>query len=268
MKSIDEAVERINRAIDEFNPVKVYALFSGGYDSLAATKIASYAKQFDGAAHLNTGTGIPRNREFVHETCCANDWPIIEWKALENCQADGTPDPQDYCKIVRQYGFPGPAKHSAMYIRLKQRGVQWLVRQSKSKWNSRVILISGCRSEESTRRMGHVEEVQREGCRVWVAPIHDWTKTDCMDFIESEGLPRNPVADVLHRSGECNCGAFADKGELEEMIAWFPEMQWLRDLENEVKPKFGWGYEGRPEASPRKRKSSGPLCNQCTNPHT
>lgn len=63
-------------------------------------------------------------------------------------------------------------------------------------------------------------------------------------------VPRNPVADMLHMSGECGCGAFAGKGELEEWSFFFPEFgEQVRALEAEVaatdvppeRCRWGWG---------------------------
>jgi predicted phosphoadenosine phosphosulfate sulfurtransferase len=45
-----------------------------------------------------------------------------------------------------------------------------------------------------------VTPLERDGCQVWVAPIHDWDKSDCNAFIEQERLQRNQVVDLLHRA--------------------------------------------------------------------
>ena len=42
--------------------------------------------------------------------------------------------------------------------------------------------------------------------------------------MESMGLDRNPVVDLLHKSGECLCGAFAAKDEIRDLEVWFPEV--------------------------------------------
>jgi len=112
--------------------------------------------------------------------------------------------------------------------------------------------------------MGHVEEVQVEGARIWVAPIHDWSKIDTTKLIQHTGLKRNPVVDLIHKSGECLCGAFAKQGELAELEMWFPKTAAkIRRLEREVMKKFPWGWEGKPSSSRKSRGAGGPLCASC-----
>jgi hypothetical protein len=41
--------------------------------------------------------------------------------------------------------------------------------------------------------------------------------------MEASGLRRNPVVDLLHRSGECLCGALAHHSEIKEIEAWYPK---------------------------------------------
>lgn len=65
----------LNQAVEEHNPQAIYALFSGGHDSLCATAITAKHPAFTAAAFINTGTGIPRTVEFVRETCQKQGWP-------------------------------------------------------------------------------------------------------------------------------------------------------------------------------------------------
>lgn len=267
---IGRAVSRIEDAMREFKPVTSFALFSGGHDSLTASHCANCVKGLTGTCHINTGIGVEQTRQFVRQTAIGRKWRLLEYKAMENCRADGTPDPQDYRAFVRKHGFPGPAGHGMMYVRLKDRQIARLVRDHKViSSKDRIMLIAGCRSQESERRMRNTKPVQRDGARVWVNPIHDFTKSDCHKVMEYAGLKRSPVVDLIHKSGECLCGAFAKPGELAELKLWFPDTaREIEELEAEVKPKFGWGWEGRPPtAAQRKRITKGqtemPLCNNC-----
>lgn len=254
MSDIGEKVaiarERIQAAIREYEPEAVFALFSGGHDSLTATYIASLVTlpaPITGVVHINTGIGVEQTRAFVRTTCQNRGWRLLEYKAIENVQADGTPDPQDYRAIVREFGFPGPSGHNVMYARLKQRQIQRLCRDFKRTHFGKIMLIAGCRSEESVRRIRNTKPVSTENCRVWVNPIHDFTKFDCNAVIAEAGLDRSPVVDLIHKSGECLCGAFAQRGELAELALWFPGVAAeIRALEAEVKSKFGWGWEDAP----------------------
>lgn len=115
--------------------------------------------------------------------------------------------------------------------------------------------------------MGTTDETQIEGRRIWVAPIHDWSKLDTTNLLEFVGQRRNPVVDLIHRSGECNCGAFAKKGELQELSLWSetrPTYEWITELEREVVPVFGRGWGERPAPGGKKQMQiPGMLCWSC-----
>ena len=188
------------------------ALFSGGHDSLCSTHLASRSPRFDGCVHIDTGIGIEQTRAFVRATCERHGWPLREYRP-----------PMSYEEIVLRWGFPGPAGHSLVYGRLKERCLWQLVRENKTCRRDRVLLVSGIRRQESRRRMGYVEPVQADGARVWVAPLLNWSHEDKHAYLDAHRLPRNPVVEKLCMSGECLCGAFARKGELDEIAFWYPE---------------------------------------------
>jgi 3'-phosphoadenosine 5'-phosphosulfate sulfotransferase (PAPS reductase)/FAD synthetase len=258
MSSISEKTEialaRISKAIEKTKPIAVFGLFSGGHDSVTATTIASLHPRFTSAVHINTGIGINRTREYVRETAALKGWKLSEYEAQKNVNGKGKPDPQIYRDLVIRLGFPGPHGHGMMYSRLKERCLRMLQREwgakSRKKSPRRVMYISGCRSEESFRRMANTKEVQIDGQQIWCAPIHDWTKKDCDALMLEHQIPRNPIVDLINKSGECLCGAFVKKGELEE-LSKHPE---TRDAYEEImsiqadviaagKP---WGWEDSP----------------------
>lgn len=163
--SLDELLaesEAIYRAaIDEYKPSKVFALFSGGDDSLAATIFASRQEGFSGVVHINTGIGIKEANRFVRRTCSEQKWPLIELH----------PTDKTYRDFVLEFGFPGPAAHKYCYIWLKERPLQWFIANvAKNTHRDKVALITGVRLQESTRRMGYVQKIQTQGSRLWVAP--------------------------------------------------------------------------------------------------
>ena len=250
------AMGRIYHAVHELKPIAVFGLFSGGHDSVTATKVAGFSHAFTAAVHINTGTGIKRTRQYVGDIAETQGWRLIEKCALKHIDAKGNLSPQDYAKFVLRDGFPGPHGHGMMYDRLKDRMLRELQRDFKAsgakKNPRRVMYISGCRSDESERRMANTEECQIDGQRIWVAPIHDWTKRDIHEFMERWKIPKNPIVGLIHKSGECLCGAFAKPGELEELNLW-PETREayhrIKALEAEVAAKgFPWSWEqGPPE---------------------
>jgi 3'-phosphoadenosine 5'-phosphosulfate sulfotransferase (PAPS reductase)/FAD synthetase len=212
---VKRAVGVIDDAVAEHHPSHLFALFSGGHDSLTATAIAAEHPAFTAAVHINTGIGIPQTRQFVRDTCHARGWPLIEMH----------PDGKTYRDLVIEKGMPGgPKAHNTMYYWLKQRQVRRLVREHKQHPKDRIALVTGIRVDESERRMAAVMSVpaHRIGAQLWINPILDWTKADCHDLMESRGLKRNWVVDTLHRSGECLCGALAHRSEITDIRSWFP----------------------------------------------
>jgi 3'-phosphoadenosine 5'-phosphosulfate sulfotransferase (PAPS reductase)/FAD synthetase len=250
---IGAALRVIDDAVREYDPSHVFALFSGGHDSLTATAITAKHPAFTAAVHINTGIGIEETREFVRVTCSREGWPLIELH----------PDAKIYEDLIREHGFGhGPKAHSRYYYWLKQRQMRRLVREHKRHRNDRIVLTTGIRRAESTRRSlsGIAQHIDRRGASVYVNPILEWTGADCSDFIEAEGLARNPVVDRLHRSGECLCGAMFAKGERQEVFFWQPEIrERIERLEAECGP--GWGVT-KP-AIHREQMAFLPLCQSC-----
>lgn len=261
-RKVAEAVQLLDRAAEEHAAVGVYAMFSGGDDSLANTIVTTQSKDFRACVHLDTGIGIPETQEYVIETCKAQGWPLLIYRA-KDCG-------QDYEALVMERGFPGPAMHYKMYCRLKERALRVFIKGQKRHRRDRVVLSTGARLSESHRRMGHVSPVRREGVRVWSNPLHDWLKFECLDLIAASGIPRNPVVELIHMSGECLCGAFAEPGELQEIALWYPSVAArIRRIEVAVAARgiaaCKWG-ERPPTKGKTRRDSAGrvsELCQQC-----
>lgn len=246
-------------------PTTLAPLFSGGHDSVCACWLASRHPRFDGRVyHIDTHIGAKAAREHVEATARQLGWKLVVLKA-----------PQDFEHFVREHGFPGPAMHRWTYVKLKERCVRMIVRRK------RVALVTGARSEESTRRMGHTvpvrvgEQRMRNGREItdnmnrwWVAPCHDWTAEEQAAFMDEHDLPRNPLKLRLGLSGECFCGAFAAPGELERVRQWAPDVAAEIDRLAEIARSCGkhavWGT--RPPGRGKKGIAvveTGPLCVGC-----
>ena len=216
---VEYGVRLLDIAVRRYKPVAVFGMFSGGHDSLCATHMASQHPAFTAALHINT-------RQFVRDTSAAMGWPLLEYSA----EAHG----QRYDDLVAEHGFPGPFHHRKMYNRLKERALRAAVREHKKAHNDRVLLVTGVRRAESSRRMGTVEPLNREGSRVWCAPLTWFDGTHKNAYMAENDLPRNEVVDVLHMSGECLCGAFAKPGELEwlEFCGYTDVVERIRALQD------------------------------------
>lgn len=229
-----------------------FAMFSGGHDSLCAFHVALSTFPLLQACHINTTIGIPETQEFVRSTCRAYRTPLKEYAP-----------PVSYRDIVLKHGFPGPGSHMFMYTRLKERCVRQLVREHKRHWGEKIMLITGVRLSESARRMGHVKPIQKEGAKLWVSPILNWTDEDKDEYMILHGLQRNPVVDALCMSGECLCGAFAKPEELAELSVLFPDVaEEIKDLQRQAEVMgvpAKWGH--RPPGSAKSK--SGRMCSSC-----
>jgi 3'-phosphoadenosine 5'-phosphosulfate sulfotransferase (PAPS reductase)/FAD synthetase len=279
--------EIIDGAIAAHNIDEIWAMFSGGHDSLVSTHIASSHEKFNGVLHIDTGIGIPQTQQYVIDVCDRFGWECNIYRAIENTKADGTPDPIFYRDLVLQWGFPGANLHQFMYSCLKERQIARFVRDRKKKGIKRIGLVSGVRTAESDRRnrklMSGSQMHHRVGMKVWIAPIILFTEEDCQAYMKSHALPRNPVKDNLCMSGECLCGAFAQRNELTQLEVFYPEVaERIRKLEKEVYPSFPWGWEDQPpkwwknkqkserlEANGQLNLFTSPLCYSCAiNHHT
>ena len=231
---IDEAME--------YSPRRVFVGFSGGRDSMAVTHWMMENVPDCEVFHCNTGIGIEKTREFVRDTCRDFGWPLHEIRAKEDCG-------QDYDELVKRWGFPGEGHHPKMYNRLKERAIRVLVKRHKKRARDKILLASGIRHEESTRRMRYVgREINEVGSQLWVNPFYWWSGWDRDEYIKWRGLPINPVNQLLGMSGECLCGAYAHKGEKELVRLIEPETAERIDrLEQEcLKRGFTWSWEGSP----------------------
>lgn len=251
-----DAESLLIEAIVQHEPSSVFALFSGGHDSSVLLSWAriTIGRRLDAAVYIDTGTALPGVRDFVEMFCADCAVPLI---VLEAGNA--------YRRMVRRYGMPGPGAHRYPYVWLKERQLDQLIRDHKTHHRDRILLLAGARRDESDRRMGKAVPVERDGCTVWANPLIDWTNADMLAYRREHSLLESDVAALLHRSGECNCGAFAAPGEREELQALWPE--WFADnilvRENEA-ARAGlpcvWG-----ERAPRRvgADRAGRLCQRC-----
>jgi 3'-phosphoadenosine 5'-phosphosulfate sulfotransferase (PAPS reductase)/FAD synthetase len=272
-----EAAGILAGVVARHGPSHTFALFSGGHDSLCSTHLAMASGLAAAVVHVNTGIGIERTRRFVRDTCRGYGWPLIELHPPPPPYRDrhgrpwGEPGQTPYEAMVIRWGFPGPSGHTLMYNRLKERCIARLLRDHKD-GRRPVVLVTGVRRKESRRRMGHIVSEQREGRRVWCAPLCDWDDRDKEAYAARHSLPVNEVAKRLCMSGECLCGAFARPEELAEIRAVCPETHdYIRRLELAVRDagqtRCRWGEKPPPSRrtgrADRPDQPWLPLCEDC-----
>lgn len=223
--------------------VATAVMFSGGNDSTTVAHMFRHVATH--AVHCNTGIGIEQTRQYVRNTCASWGLPLIEkhpkpnrtYRDLVLGRALGQARDGSGLRAIWK-GFPGAKgpSHNVMFNKLKQDGLDAAKRDLiKNPRKERMILIGGIRRSESKRRKKRTE-IDRQGSAVYISPIINWTKLDLNEYRRRNlDVPRNEVADLIHMSGECLCGAFAHPGELDEIGFWFPEVaQEIRDLEAEA----------------------------------
>lgn len=262
--------EIIQQAIVDYSPYAIVMAFSGGNDSLTAYHVARALNvPMTHLMHGVTRTGIIETTEFVHQ--------FGEDSGLKYFEADAE---DNYEKYVLRKGFFGIGRsaHEYAYHVLKhgpfRAALSREIRQRKH--NRNILLINGARWQESRNRErmknNPIAFDSSTKSTIWVNIINDWSKADCLDFIE--GQLRNPVTDLLHRSAECLCGSMQYPYEetRKEVSFWFPEWgRWLDDLEKEACNRgfcWGWGKHHKPtdkKAMKKKLDSDNwqPMCQGC-----
>lgn len=257
------AEEIIAKAL-AYEPAAIFALFSGGDGSLAATHWAMANVPGCRVAHVDTGIGIAATQQFVRETCEREGWPLTVMSA----KVDGR---KDYDEIVRKHGFPGPATHSVMYRQLKERAILKLVSRTKRARGQKVMFLTGICHDDSDRRSGYGgAEITFPAGRsdMWVNHMYWAGQSWTYHYLQRIGIARNPVSLELGMSGECLCGAFASKGELAIVRRVCPETAArIERLQIEAaQAGHHWGWEERP---PRDRDDKltidmfQPMCRNC-----
>lgn len=228
-------------------PYNSFALFSGGHDSLVSTHYCMENGLTNCVAHLDTNTGIDANEDFVREVCDEYGWPLVVYQARMTLE-----------EFAAEWGFPKASSHSWAYRYFKERPLQRLARDATADSSDEIYFYTGVRKDESQRRMENISadeegETEHNHPWQWKSPIADWTKEDCVDYMDEHDLPENPVVDDIHRSGECYCGAYAYRDEelIDLQVEYEDQYEWLMDVEKQIQEQHGtdedylwWGSSG------------------------
>ncbi len=239
-------------------PNKGFCLFSGGKDSTVVAHKMEKEKRLEGCIFIDTTIGIPDCKEFVKEECARQGWPLTIIKSEIS-----------YEEFVLRYGFPSVSWHAQAMQALKYHAMRIFRRQYVKENDHPPLLFSGIRKFESARRFkGAVLDKQfLEGCW-WEQPIRLYTTELRNKALEENDVHINPIYKILHYSGECLCGSFADNTEKFMIKTFFPDMaKKIEDLENKAHAQglryWRWGNtESYVEAKSQTNLES-TLCSNC-----
>lgn len=227
------SIEIVSAAIEIYKLDGIVALFSGGDDSLTATHLVDMYNNFLGVIHIDTGTGVRETREFVEDACSRYGWDLTVKRPFTI-----------YESLIVNGGFPGPGHHGRMYQFLKERPLRQAVKDVRKKTGARRIgYVTGVRSLESSRRFRNVSDPFRKDKEgVWINPLWQWSKLECLEDLEKEKVKRNPVSEKLGFSGECLCGAYASPDEYRLIELHYPDRaKWIRNCEGLVEQAYEMG---------------------------
>lgn len=240
-EQIEKSRKILSSAINEYNPCIALVGFSGGNDSTICVYLtAMLCRELDlpfAVFHCNTGIGIEATRVFVRDICKLNKWELHE----------EYPPYKSYRDTVLEYGFPGPDSHKVMYSILKERAIRVVVRKYPKK--ERKLIVTGVRTSESARRMMTAnKDIDKRGRQIWTSLMRHWDEEDMEEFRELHKIPVNEVTCKMGMSGECLCGAYAKKGELDRIKEHYPDTyNEIIALEKETKELgFTWGWDDVP----------------------
>jgi 3'-phosphoadenosine 5'-phosphosulfate sulfotransferase (PAPS reductase)/FAD synthetase len=261
--------ELIAEARRRWQPIRTYCLFSGGGDSgVLAHRCRDH---YDELLYIDTGTAIPTTdqprivgvEDYVRSVAASLDKPLMirrsgeayrnlvlgselwwqRFRAAAPLRGSLTVDQmiaedkragRTASKLYGQapLGFPGPGQHGRAYSRLKERRIEEVLREAKvgHPRTSKVLFLSGARQAESRRRSKRDPLTGRRAAK-FCSPLIDWTAGQMADYRSRFGLPQSDVAALLHRSGECNCGAFAQADEERAMMRAFWPKWWAEGIE-------------------------------------
>lgn len=265
-------------------PDQVFCLFSGGGDSSILAHLLR--DRVDGFIHIDTGINISATGRYVRAVSEA--WGVpLHIARPDDAYRDlvlGNVKAKTKDRAVWK-GFPGPAGHHVMYVRLKERALDKFRRDAVGPRgrSGQIAFLAGMRWGESDRRFRNAAELDPWGAVTWVSPIVYWTDGHVAEYRSRHmchanhehaphrlchpcALPLSEVTVNLHMSGDCLCGAYAKPGELDMIRLFYPaDAAPIEDLQDEAKAcglkRWLWGAGKQSDDGPA--PDPGRLCSKC-----
>jgi 3'-phosphoadenosine 5'-phosphosulfate sulfotransferase (PAPS reductase)/FAD synthetase len=249
LKWSQELADRVKK---DFQPYAVIVGLTTGFDSNVALKLATMF--FDVSAAFTCDTTIAAPETLNNCQKVAEDIYKLKYIRKAPTYAGKKNNPDTYFEIVKIHGFPGKtnAVHSWMYRWLKDHTINAIISSIRQRKRNRpIIIISGARKHESVRRFGTSQDITIQGNNIWVNICNEWTNSDVHAFAVDNNLDqyRSPISKSIGISGECFCGCYSKKGELNEIKIASPSTyekitsihKWLLENTNNK-----WDWESGP----------------------
>lgn len=246
VRRFEESREIVQKAIIDHRPYVIGLMLSGGDDSITALQVAiMLGVKIDFIMHGVTGTGLKDCRTFVHQ--------VSERTGIKLIEADAGTIYEDYVKRKGFFG-KGNTAHSFAYHLIKQDPFNREISKNfrKGVAGRRILLLNGVRVDESENRADNFgddpyRKQKNSPNNVWVNIIHYWSKPECLELLQAEGVKRSPVAIALGRSGECNCGTVQNEADRIAAAEYDPEFgKWMYAIRKYCIQKFGWDISQNP----------------------
>jgi hypothetical protein len=246
------SAELADRVKKDFDPYATIVAYTSGGDSNVALKLATMFFNVDAAFTCDTTIGAIETMMNCEKVATRH----YGLKYISEAPRYGgiSDNKNTYFEVVKRNGFPGKTStaHSWMYKWLKAHTIEHicsLFRQRKR--NRKIIIICGARRHESVRRMGTSQDITIMDSNVFVNICNDWTDSEMYAFSDDFNLQnlRSPISIGMGISGECFCGSYSSKGELNEIKYHSPStfkkiMDITKFLNEET--QFLWDWESGP----------------------
>lgn len=231
------ALSIIDVAIKAHNLDAVFALVSGGNDSMAMLLLTSLHEKFAGVIHIDTMTGITDSESWK----TGQPESIATRHVIQTASDMGfdlivkTPFTR-YEMLIVKIGFPSAPMHLSMYQFLKERPLMQAKKDAKKIGGKRIGFVTGVRVGESDRRKVNVQTIHEwKNAVAWINPLWNWSNYEQRQFTEYAVKDKNPVTITMGMSGECGCGAYASPEEFRVIEHHYPEQaKRIRQWENIV----------------------------------
>lgn len=219
---------------------KVYGLCSGGKDSMSACSVAHAIRPLDGIILVDTSI-VARDGDNKPSYIAAKKFaqrlgvPFLCIKPKEDLKKGYEEVPcigkygigktyENYCK---KYGFPHADQHDDVMRYLKKKAlVGFAMANTNSKKMERIALISGVRQKESVRRAVNAQIIgidQDTPRIIWISPVYYWTTEEAYAYVNKHDYELSESYTSLHLSGDCLCGAYAQKQESYLIAQFYPD---------------------------------------------